>query len=240
MHPKEHRNAAAEKVSLRPRFLFAAIHHAYTVSSAWTKERSLLVTSLLLAWVLVAWVPVAGWAGVPVETPTEMDALRAEQNRLLRLLAANDLETPYIVIDTRDNRLQLRSSDGELMRDAVCATGAARKFEGTKAREKWHFATPKGRFAVLHKTQDPIWIKPVWHFIEVNEEVPVFAEDRRRFQRGVLGEYALYFAKGYMIHGTLYEVNLGNSITHGCVRLGADDLGYLYNQVQRGWPVYIY
>jgi L,D-transpeptidase YbiS len=155
-------------------------------------------------------------------------------------LKAKNPKTPYIVIDTRDNRLQLRSPDGELLRDAVCATGAARKFEGPKPRDKWHFATPTGRFSVLRKTQNPIWIKPVWHFIEVNEEVPVFAEDRRRFQRGVLGEYALYFAKGYMIHGTLYEVNLGNSITHGCVRLGGDDLGYLYDRVQRGWPVYIY
>ncbi len=191
----------------------------------------------LAAWVLVT---SAGWGALPVEAATDMDTLRAEQRRLLYLLEANDPTTPYIVIDTRDNRLQLRAADGELLRDAVCATGAARKFEGPKPRDKWHFATPKGRFSVLRKTVDPLWIKPVWHFIEVGEEVPIFAEDRRRFQRGVLGEYALYFAKGYMIHGTLYEVNLGYSITHGCVRLGADDLGYLYGRMQRGWPVYIY
>ena len=56
----------------------------------------------------------------------------------------------------------------------------------------------------------------------------------------MLGRYALYFAKDLMIHGTLYEVNLGKSITHGCVRVGADDLQYFYDHVDVGWPVYIY
>ena len=171
---------------------------------------------------------------------TDTGPLRVEQRRLLQLLEAKEPATPYIVIDTRDNRLQLRGADGELLREAVCATGAARKFEGAKSYQKWHFATPKGRFSVLRKTENPLWTKPVWAFVEAGEEVPVFAEDRRRFQRHVLGEYALYFARGYMIHGTLYEINLGNSITHGCVRLGDDDLRYLYGRVQAGWPVYIY
>ena len=75
---------------------------------------------------------------------------------------------------------------------------------------------------------DPIWIRPAWDFIEQAEEIPIFAEDRRRFQYGVLGEYALYFLKDFMIHGTLFEVNLGKSITHGCVRLGSKDLRSVY------------
>ena len=43
-----------------------------------------------------------------------------------------------------------------------------------------------------------------------------------------------------MIHGTLFEVNLGKNITHGCVRVGSEDLQYLYEKVQVNWPVFIY
>jgi L,D-transpeptidase YbiS len=43
-----------------------------------------------------------------------------------------------------------------------------------------------------------------------------------------------------MIHGTLFEVNLGKSITHGCVRVGGEDLQYFYETVELGWPVFIY
>jgi hypothetical protein len=169
----------------------------------------------------------------------ERALLRAEHRQLLQVLSQRQLKSPYIVIDTHDNRLQLRAG-GEMIRDAACSTGSGRRLEGEKAWYRWIFATPRGRFSVLRKVVDPLWIRPVWDFIEAEEEIPIFAEDRRRFQRGILGEYALYFAKDFMIHGTLYEVNLGKSITHGCVRVGAEDLQYLYDTVEKGWPVFIY
>ena len=173
----------------------------------------------------------------------ESDALRAlklERVQLLERLNRAEQDTPYIVIDTRDNELILKSEDHQTLRVAVCATGAARKLEGPKRKHKWEFSTPTGRFSLLRKVADPIWTKPEWVFVEAGEEIPIFAEDRRRFQRGVLGEYALYFAKDYMIHGTLYEINLGKSITHGCIRVSSSDLSYLYREVDVGWPVYIY
>ena len=172
-------------------------------------------------------------------TEPELVVLKAEYRELLRAIRREEMETPYIVIDTHDNRLLLRRGE-QVLREAVCATGNGRKLEGRKRWHRWVFETPKGRFGVLRKVEDPLWIRPVWDFIEADEEIPIFAEDRRRFQRGILGEYALYFAKEYMIHGTLYEVNLGKSITHGCVRVGAEDLRYLYDRVEKGWPVYIY
>jgi len=165
--------------------------------------------------------------------------LSAVRRQLLAALQAKVPSNPYIVIDTQDNRLQLRAGD-EVLREAVCATGSGRKLEGDKKWHRWQFATPKGRFGILRKVEDPLWIRPTWDFIETGEEIPIFAEDRRRFQYGVLGEFALYFARDYMIHGTLFEVNLGKSITHGCVRLGAEDLRYLYEEVEVGWPVFIY
>jgi L,D-transpeptidase YbiS len=151
------------------------------------------------------------------------------------------VSTPYIVIDTRDNRVKLRDGGHRLLRDAVCATGAARRFEGPKAyKHNWNFSTPKGRFHVLRKVADPIWTRPEWDFLEAGEDIPVFAEDPRRFQRGILGSYAIYFLKDIMIHGTLYEINLGKSITHGCIRVDEQDLSYLYENVETGWPVYVF
>ena len=165
--------------------------------------------------------------------------LRAEHQDLLRAVRRSAPKTPYVVVDTQDNLLLLRDGH-QVWRRAVCATGSGRKLEGRKKWHRWTFDTPKGRFSVRRKVEDPLWIRPTWDFIETGEEIPIFAEDPRRFQRGVLGEYALYFSKDYMIHGTLYEINLGKSITHGCVRVGSEDLGYLYEQVEPGWPVYIY
>jgi L,D-transpeptidase YbiS len=177
-------------------------------------------------------VPAAGAQG-------EVAALQEERRQLLAALRGKGAQTPYIVIDTQDNRLLLREGE-KVLREAACATGSGRKFEGKKKWHRWVFATPRGRFSVLRKVEDPLWIRPVWDFVERGEEVPAFAEDRRRFGYGMLGEYALYFARDFMIHGTLYEINLGKDITHGCVRLGAEDLRYLYDTVEVGWPVYIY
>ena len=168
-----------------------------------------------------------------------LSELQVEHRQLVQAIADKTPTTPYIVIDTQDNRLLLRRGD-EILRQAVCATGSGRKLEGDKRWHSWTFATPKGRFAIARKVADPLWIRPTWDFIENAEEIPIFAEDRRRFRYGVLGEYALYFLKDFMIHGTLYEVNLGKSITHGCVRLGGEDLQYFYETVQIGWPVFIY
>jgi len=193
--------------------------------------------------VLIALLLSASSAASRADGPDAGDP-RLEQAGLLEQLGRRQPTTPYVVIDTRDNRLQLRNQEGVVLRDAICATGAARRFEGDKSYDKWRFATPTGRFAILRKVVDPLWVKPRWAFIEGGEEIPIFPEDKRRFQRGVLGRYALYFVDSprvrYMIHGTLYEVNLGKSITHGCVRVGGDDLQYLYENVDVGWPVYAY
>ena len=167
--------------------------------------------------------------------------LKQEHRDLLyRVADRSRMPTPYLVIDTRANRLTVRDTAHQVEHRAVCSTGAARRFEGRKSWHKWVFSTPPGRFRVQRKVEDPLWTRPSWHFLESGEEVPIFAEDRRRFQRGVLGRYALYFLPDYMIHGTLYEINLGKSVTHGCVRVGEDDLSYLFERVHTGWPVFVF
>ena len=183
-------------------------------------------------------VPMVSASGGPGRTHEAR--LQAEHQDLLLAVRRSRAPGPYIVINTRDNLLQLRTPD-RVWRQVSCATGSGRKLEGPKRwKHRWVFGTPTGRFAVRRKVRDPLWTKPEWVFVESGEEIPIFAEDPRRFQRGILGRYAIYFTPDYMIHGTLYEINLGKSITHGCVRVGEADLEYLFEQVRPGSPVYIY
>jgi L,D-transpeptidase YbiS len=100
------------------------------------------------------------------------------------------------------------------------------------------FDTPRGEFRVLNRVEDPMWKKPDWAFVEEGKPIP--RNDADRFEAGSLGEYALYFGNGFMIHGTLYERFLGRSVSHGCVRVGRDDLREVWRAAPIGTPIFIY
>jgi hypothetical protein len=69
--------------------------------------------------------------------------------------------------------------------------------------------------------------------------IPPFGT-RNRQVSGELGAYALDLGDGYLLHGTPYLDSLGSAATHGCIRLGDEDIEWLYRHVGRGTPVYIY
>jgi len=94
-------------------------------------------------------------------------------------------------------------------------------------------------FKVLNKVKDPVWKKPDWAFIEEGLKVPS-ANHPSRFEYGSLGDYALYLGQGYLIHGTLYKRYLGMPVTHGCVRMGDEDLEVVFKSLKIGSKVYIY
>jgi L,D-transpeptidase YbiS len=106
------------------------------------------------------------------------------------------------------------------------------------ATRKWVFDTPRGVFKVRNRRENPVWTKPDWAFVE--EGLPIPRRRSDRVETGVLGEYALDLEDGYMIHGTLYERLLGRPVSHGCVRLGKDDLRAVWKAAPIGTPVYIY
>ena len=110
--------------------------------------------------------------------------------------------------------------------------------EARGKKREWVFDTPRGRFESTSKRENPVWRKPDWAFVEEGEPIP--KDPGARLDYGTLGEYALYFGNGYMIHGTLYERLLGRSVTHGCIRLGRDDLRQVYETVHIGTPIYIF
>jgi L,D-transpeptidase YbiS len=144
----------------------------------------------------------------------------------------------YIVIDTAENRLFLKNGD-QVVRTAVvsCGSGVVLEEPGGKKRS-WVFDTPRGEFTVKSKITNPYWVKPDWAFVEEGEAIPKGVEDR--IEAGTLGDYALGFGQGYFIHGTLYTRLLGRNVTHGCVRVGDEDLKYLFKAVPMGAKIYIY
>jgi L,D-transpeptidase YbiS len=144
---------------------------------------------------------------------------------------------PYVVIDTGGNTLYLRKGS-ETIHQAVISCGSGNVLEDPKGNRKWIFDTPRGAFTVKSKATDPSWIKPDWAFIEEGENIPHDWDDR--VENGVLGDYALGFGQGYFIHGTLYTRLLGRNVTHGCIRVGDEDLEFLFKNVSIGTPIFIF
>lgn len=178
------------------------------------------------------------WAQVaPLPDSLDDGALAREVRRFSKELSRLTPRGAYVVIDTHANQLTLRTVDSLLFR-ATCSTGAGHELVDSLTNRRWVFRTPKGVFKINSKLTNPWWRKPDWAFVEENQAIP--AREADRYDEAMLGDFAMGFGDGYFIHGTLYERLLGVSVTHGCVRLGADDLKHVYDRVKIGTPVFIF
>ena len=156
------------------------------------------------------------------------------QNRLNTLAPRGQ----YIVVDTAQNRIYLKHGSRTIY-TAVASTGSGARLQDPRQPTKgWVFDTPRGIFKITGKITNPVWFKPDWAFIEEGQPIPVQRKDRA--ESGVLGDYALGFGDGYFIHGTLYTRLLGTNVTHGCIRLGDQDLKYFYDHVSKGTTLFIF
>jgi len=163
--------------------------------------------------------------------------LRAENSILRSRLRSLNPDGIYIVIDTARNRLFLKYGN-RTIREAIVSTGSGNILKDSDGRRKWVFDTPRGEFTVKTKYVSPSWTKPDWAFIEEDETIPKNFKDR--VENGILGDYALGFGDGYFIHGTLYRRLLGRSVTHGCIRVGDEDLMAIYTAAGIGTRIYIF
>lgn len=143
----------------------------------------------------------------------------------------------YIVIDSHTNRLYLRTQDSVLF-TALCSTGTGKSLVDSGKGRVWRFDTPKGYFHIDSRLTDPWWRKPDWAFIEEGEPIPKKEADR--LDPNIMGDYAIGFGNGFFIHGTIYERLIGVAVTHGCVRLGSDDIKRVYESAPVGTPVIIF
>lgn len=177
-----------------------------------------------------------------VGTPSDLAELRvtpaerAEQleKRLLALAPAREI---YVVVDTHRNQLRVYKGS-TLLRDALCSTGSGVRLRDPRNGREWLFDTPRGELRIIRKVQNPVWVKPDWAFIEEGYEPPKGM--RERVDDFSLGEYGLYMRDGYIIHGTIFKTLLGKRVTHGCIRLGDDDLEFVYEKVPAGARVFIF
>ena len=163
--------------------------------------------------------------------------LEAENSSLRKKIQALSPKAVYIVVDLAHSILFLKKGN-EIIRKAVVSCGSGSILEEPGGRRKWVFDTPRGEFYVKSKITGPTWVKPDWAFIEEGKEVPKDAEER--LEPGVLGDFALGFGSGYFIHGTLYTRLLGRSVTHGCIRVGDEDLKVVYQVATIGTKIYIF
>ena len=178
------------------------------------------------------------------DLPSDPGATRKLQTRMVaqnkQYAAALQKLAPsgtYVVVDQTQNRLYVMNDD-KIVRTAVCSAGSGMVLIASSGGKKWVFDTPRGVFKVRNKISNPIWKKPDWAFAEEGKTLPTNPEDR--FESGTLGKYALYLEDGYMIHVTLYTRLLGRSVTHGCIRLGPEDLQAVWDAVPIGTSVYIF
>jgi L,D-transpeptidase YbiS len=213
--------------------------------------KRLLIAAAALTWLgLLAVVGAAYFIGFKqaaawppeesVQAVAEKDVPKAERSvqQLEKRMTGLLPRGLYIVIDTAANRLYLKEG-ARTVREAVvsCGSGVVLEEPGGKKRS-WVFDTPRGEFTVKSKITNPYWVKPDWAFIEEGEAIPKGMEDR--IESGTLGDYALGFGQGYFIHGTLYTRLLGRNVTHGCVRVGDEDLKAVFKAVPVGAKIYIY
>ncbi|MEZ5103329.1 MAG: L,D-transpeptidase [Draconibacterium sp.] len=167
----------------------------------------------------------------------EINDLKKQVDLLNRKIGRLTPGSVFLTINTTENTFRLYKNNEVIWR-GKCSTGSFVELE-VDSTKSYIFETPKGALTVQNKITNPVWRKPDWAFIE--EGLPVPPQNHvSRYERGVLGDYALSLGNGYLIHGTLYQRLMGMPVTHGCVRLNDEDLEMVYKNMQVGSKVFIY
>lgn len=168
------------------------------------------------------------------QTPSSLESRNRQLQDKLSSLNPKGIN---IVVDTAANKLYLRQNE-KVLREAKVSCGSGNILPNPNGKE-WVFDSPRGEYKVERKLKSPLWYKPDWAFIEEGKPIPKKGSPER-YEEGVLGDYAMGIGNGFFLHGTMYTRMLGRNVTHGCVRIGDEDLKVLYSTVPLGTKVYLY
>ena len=100
--------------------------------------------------------------------------------------------------------------------------------------------TPLGLTRVVAKARNPTWYPPE----SVRAEHAADGDPLPRIvppgPKNPLGKYAMRLGiPGYLIHSTNRPAGVGMRVTHGCIRMFPEDIGFLFNLVAVNTPVRI-
>jgi hypothetical protein len=168
-------------------------------------------------------------------------------------------DKPYIVVSIEDHRLWYKQGD-EVLFTARVATGSGKELVneggihwklGTIKLQRGQSILLQGGGKIVVSGNDVVTQFPDGHLepFEVKEGheivangnliIPPFGTNQRKYI-GTLGVERLYLGDGYGIHGTDEPMSIGQSASHGCVRLRNEDIETLFRVVPIGTVVYIY
>jgi L,D-transpeptidase ErfK/SrfK len=100
--------------------------------------------------------------------------------------------------------------------------------------------TPEVRTVVVAKERNPVWRVPESIRRERAEQGETMPDTVSPGAGNPLGEFVLRLARpGYLIHGSNRKYGIGMRVSHGCIRLAADDIRQLFRQVPVGTPVHV-
>jgi len=99
--------------------------------------------------------------------------------------------------------------------------------------------TPTGMYFVEGKTLHPDWKAPDadWVPEEDRGKIFVFTDPKNPFAGGFI---SIDSKDGVGIHGTKFNPDVGNAVSHGCIRMEVEALLWLYKRLPEGSPVFIY
>ncbi len=101
-----------------------------------------------------------------------------------------------------------------------------------------HWRTPLGVTRVVSRVVKPVWHVPPSIRREHARDGNPLPEYVAPGPDNPLGEYALLLRiRGYLIHGTNEPYGAGRRVSHGCVRLNAEDIAELFAHVEVGTRV---
>ena len=131
-----------------------------------------------------------------------------------------------ITVNLAELRLYYLWEEGSRLRVRIYPLGIG--------RQGWD--TPPGHYRVVSRVKDPSWTPPP----SIRKENPGLPEMIPPGPDNPLGGYWIGLSEhGLGIHGTQKPYGVGRRVSHGCMRMYAEDIEDLYHRVRVGTPVRI-